>query len=726
MSGWSFAASWPVILLGVVVFLGSLTLSAIHITRSRRAPRVIALEGLRTIVVAALVFTLLRPEHVRQVHRTNLPEVAILYDRSGSMETKDLLSSNAVLSRAEWLTNKARQEFWKPFEGKAKVLHLDMAAGGKTNAVVDGTDLATPLDQLLQRQDRLKAVLMLTDGSWNYGPNPIGPATRLREQEVPIFSVAVGREQQLPDIALENVLAPSYGLFGEQISIPFRVRNTLPTEAKITLELMATNREEARRELTLPPNSEISDAILWSPRAVGDVDLTLRFAPVREEKLVDNNAKNFRINVRVEKLNVLVIDSLPRWEYRFLRNALARDPGVEVNSILFHPNMGVGGGKGYLPAFPSSKDLISKYDVIFLGDVGLGEGELATKDLELIRGLVEQQGSGLVFLPGRRGRQLTLADSPLKDLMPVNLETNKPGVHVQNEGSLLLTATGKGHLLTRFDASENRNDELWKLLPGFFWSAAVERNRPGSEVLAVHSGLRTASGRMPLLVSRPFGSGKVVFMGSDSAWRWRRGVEDRYHYRFWSQVVRWMAHQRHLAARQGVRLTYSPETPKVNDPVFLQATVLDASGFPLEDKLVLGQITTPSGRSEALEFNAMEGGWGVFKTDYTPREFGAYKIAVGAEGNPRRLEATVEVTRPALEKLGQPVNMGLLKELADITKGAVAAPEKLEELVRQISLLPEPKPMERRLRLWSHPVWGGCLLLALAIYWTGRKLAGMV
>ena len=27
-------------------------------------------------------------------------------------------------------------------------------------------------------------------------------------------------------------------------------------------------------------------------------------------------------------------------------------------------------------------------------------------------------------------------------------------------------------------------------------------------------------------------------MGSDSAWRWRRGVEDKFHYRFWSQVVR--------------------------------------------------------------------------------------------------------------------------------------------------------------------------------------------
>ena len=30
------------------------------------------------------------------------------------------------------------------------------------------------------------------------------------------------------------------------------------------------------------------------------------------------------MSVRVEKLKVLVVDSLPRWDYRYLRNALAR------------------------------------------------------------------------------------------------------------------------------------------------------------------------------------------------------------------------------------------------------------------------------------------------------------------------------------------------------------------------------------------------------------------
>src|SRR6185369_5876434 len=117
-----------------------------------------------------------------------------------------------------------------------------------------------------------------------------------------------------------------------------------------------------------------------------------------------NNEQNFRINVRVETLKVLVVDSLPRWEYRYLRNALARDPGVEMQCLLFHPGLSSGGGRNYLPSFPGTKEALSRYDVVFLGDVGIGQNELTDQDAELLKGLVEQQGSGLVFVPGRRAR----------------------------------------------------------------------------------------------------------------------------------------------------------------------------------------------------------------------------------------------------------------------------------------------------------------------------------
>ena len=102
------------------------------------------------------------------------------------------------------------------------------------------------------------------------------------------------------------------------------------------------------------------------------------------------------------ELKVLVVESFPRWEYRFLRNALSRDPGVELSCLLFHPTLGPGTGKHYIPSFPSKPEDLAPYDVIFLGDVGIGNNQLTKEQCALIRGLVENQASGVIFMPGPR------------------------------------------------------------------------------------------------------------------------------------------------------------------------------------------------------------------------------------------------------------------------------------------------------------------------------------
>jgi hypothetical protein len=612
-------------------------------------------------------------------------------------------------------------------EAQAKVSVEPFAAPATNQNAVNGTDLDLALQRALHRFRNLKAVLLLSDGDWNMGKSPLGAATQFREQNIPVFTVPVGRQTPLPDLALDTVSAPAYGLLGEEIAVSFKVVSHLPREVATTVSITDNFGESAKKEITIPAGGDVEEAILWSPRQVGNVTATVKLPVEPDEAIAENNERTFQMAVRVEKIKVLVVDSLPRWEYRYLRNALARDPGVDLRCLLWHPELGPGGGLDYIPEFPDSKEALAPYDVVFLGDVGIGQGELTEKDAELLKGLVEQQGSGLVFVPGRRGRESTLLNSPLQDLYPVELDSSKAGgVGLENEARLTLTSAGRRHWLTRFDSDENRNDELWKQLPGFFWSAAVEKSRPGSEVLAVHGALRNQWGRMPLLVTRPAGNGKVLFLGTDSAWRWRRGVEDKFHYRFWGQVVRWMAHQRHLSDKEGIRLSYSPETPQAGDTVYLQSTVLDQSGFPIDKGPLTGKITSPGGRAERLEFTPVEGGWGVFKSSFTAAEAGRYKLEADSEPYGRHLAVELLVSKPLLEKQGQPVNAAVLEEISSLTGGKSYSMENLDKMVEQISLLPEPEPVERRLRLWSDPAWGGAILSLLTVYWIGRKWAGLV
>lgn len=723
----SLAATFPVVFFALAAWLGTGWLCLANWRRGGRRRATGRLEALRFLLVTLLCFTLLRPEWVEHVVRTSTPEIVILADRSGSMKTRDLTASTNVISREQWLDEQLQRGPWSSLRNKARVSVENFDAPSTNQNAINGTDLGQALENTFQRYKNLQAVVLLSDGDWNMGQSPLGIATRYREQNIPVFTVPVGRETPLPDLSLEKVSAPAYGLFGEEVAIPFKVVSHLPREVKTAVSISDNEGDAASKEITIPPNGTVEDSILWSPRAVGELTAKIRLPVEPDEAIAENNEQTFHISIRVEKLKVLVVDSLPRWEYRYLRNALARDPGVDMQCLLLRPDLGPGDGANYITSFPDTREALAPYDVVFLGDVGIGENELTDKDAELLKGLVEQQGSGLVFVPGRRGRELTFLNSPLKDLYPVVLDDTKPaGLGLQNESQLMLTSAGKRHWLTRFDSDEDRNDELWKQLPGFFWSAAVEKARPGSEVLAVHSEMRNSWGRMPLLVTRPAGNGKVLFLGTDSAWRWRRGVEDKFHYRFWGQVVRWMAHQRHLSQKDGIRLSYSPETPQAGDTVFLQSTVLDPSGFPIDKGPVTGKVTWPSGRSERLDFAQLDGGWGVFKSSFTAPEAGTYKVNVDSEANGRHLQTELLVAQPELEKQGQPVNSQVLREIAAITHGGSFAVDDLDKVVQQISILPEPQPIEKRLRLWSDPWWGGLLLALLTFYWIGRKLAWLI
>lgn len=765
MSGWTIVASLPVILFGAAVWGFAVWLSWSHWKRRHFRSGIGLLEGLRIGIVALLVLTLLKPERVRRVERTEKPAVVILHDASSSMTTMDTVVSNRAASRKGWVENALTNRFYAPLEAGSRIeIHpfarpalssggLKSGAGermsdlatapgnsGVSEGVAEGTDLSLALENVLRQFDDLKGVILLSDGDWNLGESPAGVAARYRDRKAPVFAVAVGRETPLPDIAIEDVDAPSYGLLGEQISLPVRLRNDFSREVSTKLQLLDELESVAEegslalptvlteKEVLLPPKGELLEAVVWEPQKTGERNLRLRLVSEPGELLADNNERSFSIRIRLETLQVLVVDSKPRWEYRYLRNALERDPGVRMHCILFHPGgLEMGAGRHYLPSFPGSKERIADYDVIFLGDVGAAPEQLKESDLELIRGLVEQQAGGLVLLPGRGGFQKTLLNGPLADLIPVVLDRQKPeGIALQNESRLALSAAGRGHWLTRFDAESQKNDELWRQLPGFYWSAAVEKSRPGSEVLAVHSAMRNSWGRIPLLVTRFFGNGKVLFMGTDSAWRWRRGVEDKYHYRFWSQIVRWMAHQRHLSKSEGIRLNWTPEAAEVGDKIHLHASVADPSGYPAQSGRVLAYVDSPSGRSEKIEFAPLKGGWGVFAAVFQPQETGKHQITIQAEEHGRQLRTILPVTRPLLEKIGQPVNRRALREIASISRGQLAGTEKLDAVVSALQSMPEPALREIRLRLWANPWWGGFLLSLLALYWGGRKLIGLV
>jgi hypothetical protein len=592
-----------------------------------------------------------------------------------------------------------------------------------------GTDLHEPLAQAIAKIQNLRGIVLASDGDWNEGPPPVQAAARLRVRGVPVFVVPVGSPTRLPDIELLSLDAPTFGVAGKSVRIPFTIESSLPREYVTTVTLRASDGDELSKEVRIAPMSRTTDWILWKPRSTGDFTLTLEIPKHGDEILTENNRMTAPLAIREEKLRVLVIESYPRWEYRYLRNALSRDPGVDVSCLLFHPGLTkVGGGnRDYIKQFPAGLDELSKYDVVFLGDVGVGDGQLTAEQCRLIKGLVEFQASGLVFMPGMQGREFSILDTDLGDLCPVVMDQGQPaGWGSRTPNHFELTETGRASLLTKMADTQDDNAEVWEGLPGFQWYAPVLRAKAGSEVLAVHKDAANEFGRLPLLATRTFGAGKVLFMGTDGAWRWRKGVEDKYHYRFWGQVVRWMAYQRNMAKGETMRLYYVPDQPKMHQTVSLHANIVDRAGEPLHGGEVSALIEAPSGKSERVRFSSLGDEWGVFTGQFTALEPGKHEVTLSCKQTGATLQTSFFVQGVAAERAGRPARPEVLEEIARVSRGKVIEPDKLDEAIRSLADLPDPAPAIRRVQLWCHPVVAAGIVVLLGVFWVGRKVIGLV
>ncbi len=687
------------------------------------------LELLRVLVAVGIAITLNQPEWRETFKPEKKPVVVVLHDTSGSMETKDVtnLAEPAAepMSRTESAAPLIDPKLWDPLKQRMDVVIEPFSSSDDPPS--EGTDLHAALMRAMEQQPDLAAIVLPSDGDWNTGSPPAQAATRLRMKGVPVFAVPTGADTRLPDVEIVGFDVPTFAVGGKPLRIPFSIDSSLPREEVVAVTMTTSTGQEVRQEFTLPAMGRFQDAVVWRPTEPGKVKLTLSVPKTGAERNTENNKIEADLDVRKEQLHVLVVDSYPRWEYRYLRNALERDPGVEVKTLLFHPGLGkVGAGRDYLKEFPKDDEL-TKFDVIFLGDVGIDAGQLTVENCASIVKLVRDQASGLVFLPGLRGHMATLLSTPLGELLPIVWDEAQPrGWGTALPGKFTLTEAGKESLLTKLEDTEEGSARVWATLPGFQWYAPALRSKAGTEILAAHATETNQFGRVPLIVTRTFGAGKILYMGADGAWRWRRGVEDKYHYRFWGQVARWMSYQRNMAQGDKMRLFFAPDRPRTGGTLTLNANVIGVNGEPLRDGAVIAQIVSPTGKPFSVRLlTAGEETWGLFTGTFTPTEPGDYKVRLSCAEAGTALEVLISVQGTRKEKRGAPARPDVLREISQLTRGQFLGTTDPAIVLAAIAALPDAEVIERRVPLWAHPAWAGALVLLLVIFWIGRKAAGV-
>lgn len=279
--------------------------------------------------------------------------------------------------------------------------------------------------------------------------------------------------------------------------------------------------------------------------AVRQLDVPLYTVGVGSRAVADHSPERQvqKENGRNSVLRVLVIEYEPTWEWRYLKDALLRDPRVGPKGFRTFLRSADPQVRGQDPLFysdlPRDRDELQAHDVIILGD--LPAAALGSRFSEQLKEFVERFGGGLVIIAGTRFGPAQFADTPLAELLPVTLDdvvrSEEPAFHPR------LTAAADETDFMRLSPNREANNASWQKLGPLEWYQPARAVHSLTTVLLEHPSAKCTDGRtpQPLISLRRVGRGEVLYLAMNESWRLRRPSGPRDYRRFWTTAIHRLA-----------------------------------------------------------------------------------------------------------------------------------------------------------------------------------------
>ncbi|HUR37997.1 MAG TPA: VWA domain-containing protein, partial [Planctomycetota bacterium] len=636
-----------------------------------------------------------------------------------------------------------------------------------------GDAIKTALNSL--RGQYVAGVVVFTDGKNNAGMATKEIAAQLKQRYLPIYTVAAGIPHTPKDIALlelearEAVLAnddfevnfkvSSFGYEGETAPVklyayPIKDKDKEPGQDPKELDrLIEESKMETDRLVTLSgtsPKEKLS--LKYRPKVPGEYLLILRTDPRPDENTAHNNYLTHRLRVADDKIKVLYLEHPPRFEYRYLKNSLVRDPKILAHCILTsadtdfpqeHTRSEDPLFREPLKEFPKDLKALLEFDVIIFGDVDPGKlGPEAAKNIETF---VSEFGGGIIFISGGMYNPRTLVNTPLANLLPVVADENRDlyeheKTYAQTFG-YQLTPDGRTSPITNFkefNGDKDKNLEHWEAranpkfgLPGVRWFTRIKKLKAGASPLVEVSGIPGEATRPPLFVTQHVGRGRVFWSATDETWLWRYVAGDYpWFYPFWQQAMYWTREGKLLGARR-YRINVDKERYTRGEPVQIFAHAYDEKYQSRTDPTIEVFVDPPAGRSglERIKVTLLKDKTrdGVYEGQYRPDDTGLYRMWAGGEDESTRATTKFTVFIPDREDDDPILDVATLKELSGESAGGKFFPVdevgKLnEEIQKNDVMLRETKEDD----LWDSPLVFLLFSALITAEWILRKIFRML
>jgi hypothetical protein len=794
LAGYRLGGFWIAVGLVALILLWMLNRAERRLV-SRRAG--LFLLALRLTAAFVLVLALFEPIAARVFNEAVRGRVIVAVDVSQSMETADpgrpddarrQLASTLKLSPGEPVEKLSRREVARRLIdgtdapiGRLTADHaVDAFAFARTTAPATlaalGDSLKKPpkaddpsgrmtdwqpvLAEALRSGEAgapVLGVVLVTDGRQNGPGDPMPILDRLAARGIPVFPILVGSTVAPRDAAIASVKAPETVYRGDvaRIEATLKIDGYPGQEVAVTLDRPGGS--PMRQTVRAPADGRTDRPVVTFQvplEQVGSAALSVAIGPLEGDTRPDNDRRTVMVQVADDKANVLLVDGEARWEFRYLRNALVRDPHVKVTTVVFdQPGSGGATRPAYETAFPVRLDSAQKppdplgsFDAVIVGDVA--SADLTQDTWARLESYVAERGGTLVLNPGPKSWASFLGQETVRKLLPildprpipVDPSATDPAQPALPSGVALLPTTASlesaAWPMLQLAPDPARNRSIWTGLPRLPW-ALSGRAKPGATMLAAASGDDVTA----VIAAQPYGLGKVLWIGTDGTWRWRHRVGDAYHHRFWGQVVRWATSSRLASGNAFVR--FGPIRPRVEegDDVRIQARISDGVPGVGPDLLIAARLlkvvdsasrARTSDEVAVVPLSAVPGQPRTFEGTAPTLPVGTYTIRLDAPQLADALhldlapEARLDVTaRQTSEDVELAAARDPLDRLAGATGGRVLADHEAGQLAPLLRARTKTVTRTEETPLWDQPIALIVFFGILTVEWVARKRLGL-
>ncbi len=782
----------------VLLCLGALALAWVVITyRKERAAggRRIALGVVRCCILALVVAMLCRPLLVLQRNRIESSHVAVLVDTSLSMAARDRYSDEAMSatvargaglegpgavqdhSRLDLLQSMMTRDDAAPlrrllehnavqlytFSGSAEPrIFAESAASlpSLTDSVravqADGmsTDLARAIREVMDKAQgrRLAAIVLASDGQATQATSLKDALDLAAGRQIPIFPIRVGSADPVRDVEISAVRAQESVFANDVLAVEAQLSArglVAPTPVRVALVDERTGATVATEVGSLDPAVGAATVELHTkPTRGGSTRYRVETTALAGESNTQNNAERVDVMVLEGGLRILYVESYPRYEYRYLKNALIREQTMQISGLLIEADEEfIQEGTEPIRRFPDTPEELSRYDVVLFGDVDPRGSWLTTAQMNMLLDYVGNEGGGFGLIAGERATPHRYFGTPLEKLIPVSID---PGFLGRYDVPLTagyrprLTAEGERSRVFRFAIERTANATLVDSLPELYWVAKTLGPKPGASVLAEHPTLRTALGPMPIVVTGRYGAGKLFFQATDDTWRWRRHNGELLHDSYWVRVARELMRQARVSQDRRYVLRTDRRTYAYGEPMRVQVEFFDAQllskqgeSFPMTlhesgTAEQHQQVAAPTvARTSAAQFDVhrISSQSNVFEGAYVPPHPGGYSVEaaeISPQPGERAVSVLVRVERPDLEARRAEADHASLERIAAATEGQMLEPDQLETGFAAIRDRSVQIPDDVVESLWDSKLALMLFVLMISTEWGLRKAFGLL